>query len=237
MPEIEVISFDGLNRSGKGTQIKRMKNYLEDRGITTYVLRGDGSRKGDGSENDPYSEWWKEMQPRLRNKDQSKDSYDKQWAIASDRLNWELYHTYHHEIPAIMDIGITDKATILLDRSLISRLFVRQRKDAMTTLDGLLTFSSPSGEEHAVVLPDISFILHAPKEELLGRNRILSDHPDKYEFRKKIITEHYESFERTVWSIAHPLMNLVHIEGNYDKDDVFREILRSYAKMRGEPYV
>lgn len=231
MVNIHVISFDGLNRCGKGTQIKKLGAYIQSKGTPTVIMRGDGSRKGEGLDDDPYSEWWQKIQPHLRETDDNGSFRREYWDLAAERLNKELYEMYHFTFPKMLEETQRSHGYILLDRSIISRLFVERRDDSTLTLDRLMEFKDSADIEEQIILPDLAFILHCSQDALLERNEIISDHPDKYQFRKKIITEYYESFIDTVRNLNTDKIHLVHLDGNKAPELIFDDVTSFHGRM------
>ena len=208
-----IISFDGLNRAGKNTQISLLNNYLCDNGYRVAVMRGDGSRKGNGSSDDPVSTWWQDLQKRLYLKDEQ-GNYDQiVWREAAKRLNEEILDE--------LDAGNSDY--ILLDRSLISRVFVEQSHDTTKCLQDIIR--SISTNEGRVVVPDIGFILHVPQTVLLKRNLTSYDCPEKRDFRKDIILGYYDAFENITKQFALSGLRVIHIDGNSPTLQIFEKVL------------
>lgn len=231
---IQVISFEGLNRSGKGTQIKMLEDHLISTKVPVVTMRGDGSRKGEGVYNDPYSKWWQNIQPYLRKVDENGSFIKEYWNLAAEKLNSEVYDMYHFEFPKIIKNSMSNKGVILLDRSIISRYFVLKRDNPNINLEDLMKFTDQYGVEKDVITPNLSFILHAQKDVLLERNEVLSDHPDKYNFRKKIITGNYDSFEDITNNLKSNLIRVVHLNGNRPQNLIFEEIKSFYKTQQEE---
>jgi len=72
MKNTKIISIDGLHRSGKGTQIRMLEEFLNDVHINAISLRGDGSINGAG-----------------------KEIVTGNWDYATDVLNTEIYDAYN----------------------------------------------------------------------------------------------------------------------------------------------
>lgn len=195
-----IISFEGLHRSGKGTQISLLEKHLDN----THIMRGDGSRKGDGKSNDPYSPWWQQRQQLLRD---TKDYDSEPWKEANDKLNQEMHKAYTSQ----------EKDYLLLDRSVITKYTLKPEEES-------LYYMNERGEKTPIIKPDISFILHVPREELLRRNEMAADHPEKYEFRKRNIKKNYEAFEKMTYKLEE-ITNIIHLNGSNKPEDVFKRVL------------
>ena len=174
----KVISFDGLNRSGKGTQIKLLRDYLENRNILVEVLRGDGSRPGIGSRDfyDPLSNWWVNWQ------DNSNKTVN-DWNIAYHVLSEENDRRYR-------EFSIEDqRRTILMDRSYISRYFMLKQQGLRISLEEVADGTN--------IIPSLYFILEVPRETLL--ERVSEDNIGKTEFRREVIRRWYDLWSSVVY--------------------------------------
>ena len=226
-----VISMDGLHRSGKGTQLDCLKKYLLNLGHCVKLMRGHGSRKGEGGPDDPHSEWWTALQPLLRKLDDTGKLDVNPWIDASNRLNWELYQEYFAQNPQEEDSGCH---YLLLDRSIISHYAMMVRDGLASSIDEVTVFLDPEGNELRAVIPDISFILHVGQSTLLERNEHSSDCPEKYDFRRRNILNSYTHFEELTTNIHHHLFNMRHIDGDESPEAVFENVI---ATLRPEGYV
>ncbi len=174
----KIISFDGLNRSGKGTQIKLLKDYLENSNIPVEVLRGDGSRPGTDSQNfyDPHSNWWINWQANS-----NKTVND--WNIAYQVLreeNDKRYKEFSCE---------NQRGTVLMDRCYISRYFMLKQQRLRISLEEIANDTK--------LIPDHYFILDVPKDTLI--ERASEDNIKKTEFRRDIVRRWYDLWEEVVY--------------------------------------
>lgn len=231
MNKPHIISIDGLHRSGKGTQLSSLKRYLEELNNQVYILRGHGSRKGDGSEDDPYSSWWMNVQPYLKNGHDTGNPNIGAWIIASNMLNWEIYKKYVG-LSSDQDTGCNKY--MLLDRSAISQYLMLKKYEIDASIDDMTTFFDPIGNTQNTIIPEISFIIHVRKDTLLERNEKVSDHPEKYGFRRKNIIESYDSFEKITGNLESRVFNIRHLDGNKRQDEVFSDIMKI---LKDEKYV
>lgn len=196
MQNIFIVSFDGLHNNGKGTQIALLSKQLNDSGISTLIRRGDGMRKGSGSEDtDPESSWWKENIARMRATGFEGSESMAAATEASNRLNAEIFVARNHYMPNLMKKEGSDTGIILLDRGPISRLFVKRREEPQAGLDSIRFFENRSGK-HEILLPDQIFLLHAPLNVLIGRNSDRTS--DKSKFNETVLTKYYSDFEHTM---------------------------------------
>lgn len=207
LEDLLVVSFDGLNRSGKGTQIGLLKDYLESRNFQVEVLRGDGSRPGIGSTSfyDPASNFWQNWQ-----KKENKSIDD--WIYASRILSYENYLKC---IEFSAEVKEKDQAgAILLDRSHISTWYMLRKKDPNTPFVDSL--------KEPTVLPDIYFNLSVPKETLLARNS--DDNPDKAEFRKRVVSTSYDKWTSTMRMVPKDIEMYV-MDGTQDKEYINCQVI------------
>ncbi len=196
MQNIFIVSFDGLHNNGKGTQIALLSKQLNDSGISTLIRRGDGMRKGTGSEDtDPESSWWKENIARMRATGFEGPESMAAATEASNRLNAEIFVAKNYYMPHLIQKEGRDTGVILLDRGPISRLFVKRREEPKADLDSIRFFENRSGR-HEILLPDQIFLLHAPLDVLIGRNSDRTS--EKSKFNETILTKYYGDFERTM---------------------------------------
>lgn len=224
MTKIIIVGFDGLHRSGKGSQIQLLKEHIELEGDLVHILRGDGSRLGEGTESDPHSKWWQDYQSNLKQTDNEGNLIETYWDTAANKLNHELFTFVYFQFPDILETQNKEMGYVLLDRTLISRYFVKKRTKDETTLESLLKFKFEDLDTCNTVVPTYSFILHAPKTVLLQRNEKISDHPQKYLFRKKNIDEYYNHFEEITRNIHTDLFSIYHLDATENPIDIHNKI-------------
>jgi len=161
-----IISFDGLNRSGKGTQIFLLNQKLN-KDYPIEIIRGDGSREGIGNPKyyDPPSEWWVDWQ---RNKEKSIGD----WNQAYLKLKYENLNRIS-ELPP--------ETIFLMDRCYISRWFTVRQSHPDTILSEVYS--------KAEIIPHLYIILNPSKKTLLERCDL--DDSEKRTFRKGVIENHY----------------------------------------------
>lgn len=224
-----VISLDGLHRCGKGTQLNLLKGYFNENNLYSKIMRGHSSRKGKGSPDDPSCDWWQSLQPLLREINEDGNLDIEPWIQASDRLNWELHEAYNQKTKQTNPED-NNLSYLLLDRSVISHYFMMKRENLVSDFNEVTTFPDPDGNELPVIIPDISFIIHASKSTLLERNELSADYPEKYEFRKKNINDFYDIFEEITNDIAYLGLNIKHIDGSKPIGYLFWEIIETLSR-------
>lgn len=211
MRGIEVISFDSLNRGGKGTQLNLLRKYLEDNMQNVIVVRGDGSREGiDNPEyNDPPSMWWKRWQS---NKQKSAQDWDNAYLVLNKEVEDELGNFRHKY----------DNGFFLMDRCYISRWFVERQRDKDTPFEDVV--------DRTQVFPNKYFVLDAPKEILLSRQS--DDNPKKAQFRRQIVEQWYDLWQDTLDRVQEKLgdsmIRLDATQGKYDIHQVVTKNLNIY---------
>lgn len=204
---IEIISFDGLNRSGKGTQLNLTKKYLENRIQNVRVVRGDGSREGIGNPQyfDPPSIWWKKWQ---NNKEKTTVDWDNAYSVLNKENEEELKKFSH----------FFDNGFFLMDRCYISRWFVERQRDKNTKIEDII--------KNTQIIPDKYFILDAPKEELLSRQN--DDNPNKAQFRREIIEQWYDLWQDTINRAQEKLKDkIIRIDATQNKYDIHQRVIRN----------
>ena len=208
------IALEGINRSGKGTQIELLKNKLEEIGIPCVSIRGEGYRRGLGvSQADPESDFWRKISEQLKNvKNGAEWSL---WDEASYRLARELIvwrdRILTKEITkpsAPFDFGV-----LLIDRSLISKATL---KSLQLEPPPKKIFSNeelyPPGLKHRkritadMILPDLIIELSAPKEILL--TRLDASDPD-YDFKRNNIDNKYEQYAKAKEHLSEAIKNRI----------------------------
>lgn len=207
MENVKILSFDGLNRSGKGTQLSLTKKRLEDLTQNIIVVRGDGSREGIGNTDyyDPLSIWWRRWQS---NKDKTPNDWD------------NAYIVLNKEVEDVLDrFSRIGGGFFLMDRCYISRWFVERQRDKNVPFEDII--------EKTYVFPDTYFVLNAPKDVLLSRQS--DDNPKKAMFRRQIVEQWYDLWEDTIKRAQEKLGdNMVELDATRDKyhinENIFKKI-------------
>ncbi|MES2931166.1 MAG: hypothetical protein V4682_00520 [Patescibacteria group bacterium] len=179
---IFTVGFEGVNRTGKGTQIGLLRTKLELQSIPTLVLRGNGSREAQGShKGDPLSAWWDKAN------DLRDEMFDAGWWVrASVRLAREYLAWREYIFPRFLErTGNTD-GIILVDRTVLSAFMLLLENGDTDWRKLYPPHAGPRGTEISgeLVCPDLIFNFIAPAAALLPR--LAPDDP-KHDFRKGLI--------------------------------------------------
>jgi len=223
IPEVKITCFDGLNNSGKTTQIDCLQNQLNTMGIPTVQRRGDGSRKGLGiTESDPASVWWQENYRQILNTDIASSESERISTITSRKLMNELLDLKMKRLPSYLLANNYEGGVILTNRGPISRLFVARRYNPDISYEdavGLTDDPSLAGS-----IPDNILVLHASKEILLNRNRSrVEGGEEKRSFNELVITRYFDDFERILDNLPPQLAEITNI---IDSEKGIREVGR-----------
>lgn len=202
-----VVSFDGLNRSGKGTQLRLLREYLGSSMVPALVVRGDGSREGIGNLSyfDPPSKWWRNWQAN-----QNKTIND--WDRAYERLKTEVQERY--------DRFSNENASgyFLMDRCYVSRWFVKRQAVPDFPIEDIIR-ENP-------VFPDKYFFMDAPQEVLLSRQS--DDNPTKAEFRREIVSKWYHLWQDTLLRLEDRLEErFIRLDATKLPEEIHKEVLTS----------
>lgn len=188
------IAFDGMHRAGKGTQIEIFKRELQDSGIPSISIRGEGYRQGTGeSPDDPSSDFWQDMSQKMK-----KGADLNLWDEASYRLARELIVWRDRILSRDVETALKPFGVLLIDRSLISKSILKNLQlkppaDKVFSSEELFPrlIQQKKKIDVDMVLPDLIFELVAPRDVLLSR--LNKSDPD-FEFRKSNIENKYELY-------------------------------------------
>lgn len=235
MSKIFVIGVDGLHNNGKTTQLGLLKENLEQRGSFTLIRRGDGSRKGFGEDEfDPVSGWWQENRPRILTTGfEGKASHDAA-AEASNRLNRELYLIKNWWMPRELKKRGQETGVILLDRGLISRLFVYRRYRPQAEFEDVKYFST-RGKQREAVIPNIIFLLHAPLGILMARNVERQGEDSKQAFNETILKSYYDDFAQYIGRLPEEIRSrTIVIDSSKTIPEIQQELLENTLRIIAE---
>ncbi len=225
---IKIIGFDGLHRCGKETQINLMKEELDRRNIHSIVLRGDGTRKGEGlDERDPLSIWWRKNRPFFLSGSLSREEILETSDQIYSRLTREINYYYRKVFPEdIATKGVKD-GVMLLDRTFFSHLFVmRQLNRGISIKDALTTYHPRNKSLISPIIPYITFVFDVPLEVLLERCNSSVDSPEKRSFRIKNLYNHYQTFRELLDEMSLQKDYRVRIvEGNSGSLEIHKPLL------------
>lgn len=183
-----VVGFDGLHRSGKGTQAELLARALDEQHTRSVILRGDGTREGAGqSPGDPYSKEWQERNHRLKTVDRTVEGWNQSAYILARELHDRIQNAGQEEA-IIVDRTLISRAAFLLHRGVTAH-------GATAELADLYPDHQDVAEEEAfdldAIVPDVIFDLQADSpEDLLSR---LDPDDPKYEFRAQNIRGGFET--------------------------------------------
>lgn len=225
MSETYKIAFDGLHRCGKGTQISLIGSILADKNIPYEVVRGDGTRKGLGlSREDPHSMWWQENYSRFFDSNRTPEENKH----LSDLVYSKLTEEAHERLRDLSLIG-SEESALLIDRSFVSRWFVKRQQDPYIDLESSLHIVNPlTGKPLNLLLPDSLYVLNVTRDELLRRVETSTDSPEKKEFRKRNILDYYDLFAEVIHDLPENYLgSKIHvIDGERNPIEISSEILR-----------
>lgn len=197
-PNIKTIAFEGLHRSGKGTQIEILNKKLETLGIPTIIVRGAGSRLNSGNDiGDPYSLWWKNHLKILRSSNAKKID----WIEGARRLARELVIFRDRVLPKFAKEKQKGDAILLVDRSVLSHLSILEKDEISSLGENVYGIKDSKNRKLPAiedVFPDVIFYMKTNIEILLSR---LEKNDPKYEFRKRNILENVDSFQKAIEAI------------------------------------
>jgi thymidylate kinase len=224
---VSVVSFEGPHRVGKGQNIKLLSQYLSEKNIPHVVLKGDGSRSGEGQiEGDPESLYWQKLSSELRNSEVPKEM----WNYAAYLLSREFLVWKNVYMPRKLNFSNSHRGLIILDRSILSRTLIpRELTEPSKWSEEIpnTLYKKPDnwkGKQIDLesVTPDLVFSLHAPLNVLL--ERLDKDDP-KYEFRKRNLIDRYNWYIDSVNYIPKELETIiVSVDTNRQPDKVFSNI-------------
>ncbi len=199
--KVSVIGFEGPNRVGKGTQIERLSQYLDERSIPFIVVRGSGSRHASGTHiGDPLSPWWFRINQLLK----TTANLDI-WQLSANRLAREFILWRDYYFPQILKRKKARHGFILVDRTILS-LFMILRETGIMDWDKLYPEKVRSlGRKVTgdMVCPEIIINLVAQKDVLFSR---LDPSDPKHDFRKLLIET------KSHWFLDTPPMLPRHIQ-------------------------
>jgi len=221
-----VIGFEGINRVGKGTQIEQLRINLDKLGIENLVVRGEGSRSGLGlEEGDPYSPWWQEFNRLVRASDDHLAPYEL-WEQGAHMIANELVYWKNFVLPRLAMRSCNETGVLLVDRTFLSRISPVMYEGRYNGIDSLYAESNIFWQE---LLPDLVFLLQAPKEILLSR---LDIRDPKYNFRKHIIEEKYDLFYEVCNDLPKIVESrLIHIDSNASINHLSEIIISTVANF------
>lgn len=140
----------------------------------------------------------RKQSPRLVGKNEPKFNNLDEWNIAACKLAEEVVYCKNNILPEITQKNNSNLGILLIDRSILSRAVLISEQIRNFTMNDL--YPKQFFEKDKIltvwdVLPDVIFLLSAPKEVLLSR---LNKNDPKYHFRKKMIEEKSNYYNRVI---------------------------------------
>lgn len=226
---VHTVAFEGLHRSGKGTQIEILEGRLTDLRIPFVSIRGAGSRLNEGSKpGDKYSEWWDAHLKTLRSPTATKED----WVEGSRRLAREVLIFRDRFLPDLAEEKGADRAVLLIDRTFLSHMAMLGTED-LDKLDAESVYGEKDRNNRKVpdlrkIFPDLLFYLKAAPLYLHTR---LDPKDPKYEFRKKNIDENSYSFDIAIEKMPTDLRERI-IEVNAERsiEEVAKDISEAISR-------
>lgn len=223
----QVVAFDGLHRSGKGTQAKLLHEANEEAGVRSRIVRGDGTREGLGLvEGDPYSKEWQELSRQMKSGD--KNSVE-DWNHSSLKLMKELQDLMreNQEDMIIVDRSILSRVAFLLHRGVIGD------SDEVTIDDmypGNLELDDSARVNLESTLPDVVFNLQSSSVEKLLKRLDAGD--PKYEFRARNIKGGFDAAKKSVDILPVNLREKVFtIDCSEDEQTIHRKVVSKLGSL------
>ncbi|OHA59425.1 MAG: hypothetical protein A2589_00960 [Candidatus Vogelbacteria bacterium RIFOXYD1_FULL_46_19] len=229
--KISVVAIEGLHNSGKSTQIADLYSNLKKEGIFVVVLRGHGFRSGTGLDiNDPVSSWWQKHYPLFMEAGQKgRESFMEAEARATNKLYQELFDIKNNLLEK-MKKNKFGRAVILLDRSIVSRLFIWHGHSKNPNFKDLLSFTyknTHNKETKIMPIPDLLIVLNVSQKLLLKRNKNKSERKDKILLNKKIILSRYQDYIKLINNLPKNIKERTFIiNAGRSKTAVQKEILK-----------
>ena len=226
-PTPQVVAFDGLHRSGKGTQATLLHEANIASGVKSIIVRGDGTRDGLGlTEGDPYCPEW---QKRSREMKSGNSNSVEDWNASSLLLMTELQN----------HIRENEKDMIIVDRSILSRAAFLLHRGVFDTSDevsihdlypGNSSLDSDIRVDFKKTLPNILFNL-SPKNPKVLLDRLDKDDP-KYQFRSRNIKGGFNAAQSAVDLLPKSLQEIVvDIDCSEDERVIRNRVVRSLGRV------
>ena len=220
------IAFEGMHRTGKGTQIELLKQKLESLGIPALSIRGEGFRSGKGeSPYDPLSDYWQATSEELR----QHGDFSK-WEEASHRLARELIVWRDRVLKQKVENSDFPYGVLLIDRSLISKTILKKLQNLDTDNDPITDtelypekYGSKKKITPNMISPDLIIEFIAPQEVLLSR---LDESDIDYEFRRNNILNNYDLYTSAKESLPDEFKKrVITLDASKDADTLFQEVV------------
>jgi len=229
---ILTIGFDGLNRSGKRTQIELLMTYLTSQHIPFIVTRGDGTRSGRGLH--PYdfpSKWWIENRENLL--ELNTEDVRSKLNLQFQRLCRES-HVQRHRLSKQV-VGEANQGVMIFDRTFISRYFTMRQYFPQISLEEALYCYNPRNKKKVEpIIPDLTFLLYVSKQTLLSRIEQTDKGTPRFPKVYKYVSDHFELFNKTVEDILTRGYNVQILNAEDAIEEVHRKVIRIYKNVRAK---
>jgi thymidylate kinase len=228
--KVLTIGFDGLNKSGKGTQIDLFKQYLDSKSVPCEIVRGDGTRAGKGLHKyDTPSRWWIEQREELTKL--TSENYQNNLNLCFQRLYREIeIKKYCLEKKLNKE---TDYGVLIFDRTVLSHFFtMRQYNNKISFEESLFCYNPKNKKIILPKIPEINFILSANKDILMSRLE-KSSIKIKKDFSLNYVSKYFDLFEESVQIVNHDQkMNLFIIDSSVSEDKTHKTILEIFENVK-----
>lgn len=208
------IGFEWLHRAWKGTQMKLLKDYLNNRLMEVISVRGEYYRKWDWSSDffDPYSKW-------------------RQMNWNNDSINFEKSQRINREIKILFDrtlLYLNKQLAILFDRTIVSRCFLDSLSKKEVSFNDVKYIYTKSWKLIEKIIPDIIFILQCDKQVLLDRLSINELSEDNLIYKQNFINKYNNKFNEYVTKELPSELKtkVIIIDGSSTPQDTHKEITK-----------
>ena len=223
----QIVAFDGLHRSGKGTQAALLHEANTAAGAESIIVRGDGTRDGLGlTEGDPYCPEW---QKRGREMKSGNSNSVEDWNASSLLLMTELQE----------HVRESEKDMIIVDRSVLSRAALLLHRGVFYASDDIsvhdlypdnLTLDVDDRIDLDRTLPSVVFNLRATSPKVL-LDRLDRDDP-KYQFRSRNIKGGFSAAQSSVDLLPSGLQErVVDIDCSEDESAIHSKVVERLGKI------
>lgn len=223
-PEITIYSLDGLNSTGKSTQLQLLKHELAKQGIISAIRRGDGARKGTGdSEADPSSSWWVYNHPLIAAAGINGPESFRMATLASRRLMDELVQFSIKEFPDMMSKNSASRGVILLDRGPVSRMFVARRyQPNISFAEAMGIVENPI---YTNVIPKRIAVLNTDIDTINARNATRHDGEAKKIFNNNLVNTRFDEFRSLLDNLPDDLKQITKVVDASPPPEITTEVL------------
>jgi len=177
-----LVAFEGIDGSGKTTQIIKVADYLRERNYTVTVTHEPNPAS-------PYAQLIK--QEVHQNRDKTSPELELEW-YTKDRA-WDLEHNI---LPAL-----ERKELVLVDRYYLSSAAYQGGLDAFT-LEYVLEKNSFARRPDLWLILDVSVELGQTRLQQRSKKLIKEDHLERVEFQEKVLTNYKRLSEMDIGGVV-----------------------------------